>query len=131
LHNTTRPLRAAVLAVACHAAAPAIWPAFLVLVVPRFAAVLSDLSGGAYELPLATTWVLNMSSVVVARWYIYALVLTPFLATDAAIWIRLITSGRQAIAAVWSRSVLVVEIVITLILVVATYGPLTRIAQFD
>jgi type II secretory pathway component PulF len=122
-----RAMRTATCAVLCHTAAPLVWFVFFVFVVPRFAALLSDISDGSMRLPLLTQWVLNLSAFIGASWYIYFFVLTPLIAMDVAICSRLIVSRGRPSAGAWSMFVLACEAVFTLFLVIGICLPVTYI----
>ncbi len=119
-------VRSTILAVATHAVAPALWLVILLFVVPRFAAVFSDISDGQAVLPVLTKIVLSCSAFFTRHWYIYPILLSPVLVMDAAVYYLLARHLHKALAHTWYLLILLAQVAITLLFIVALFLPLYR-----
>ncbi len=123
--------RSTILAVATHAVAPALWLVILLFAVPRFAAILSDMTDGEAALPTLTQIVLNCSAFFTRHWYIYPILLSPVFVMDAAVYYLLARHLHKALAYTWYLLILLAQVAATLMffpaLILPVFGPMTTI----
>ena len=119
--------RSTILAVATHAVAPALWLVIMIFVVPRFAALLSDMTDGEARLPLLTQLVLNCSQFFTRHWYIYPILLSPVFVMDAAVYYLLARRLHKALAYTWYLLILLAQLAVTILFIGALILPVYQI----
>lgn len=135
-HTSAQPanakfVRSTILAVTTHAVAPALWLVILLFVVPRFAAIFSEISDGKAVLPVLTKIVLSCSAFFTRHWYIYPILLSPVFVMDAAVYYLLARHLHKALAYTWYLLILLAQVAATLMffpaLILPVFGPMTTI----
>ena len=109
--------RSTILVVATHAVAPALWLVIMIFVVPRFAALLSDMTDGEARLPLLTHLILNCSQFFTSHWYIYPILISPALAMDATVYYLLARHMHKPLAHTWYLLILLAQLAITILFI--------------
>ncbi len=124
-------VRSTILAVATHAVAPALWLVILLFVVPRFAAIFSEISDGKAVLPVLTKIVLSCSAFFTRHWYIYPILLSPVFVMDAAVYYLLARRLHKALAYTWYLLILLAQLTVTILfigaLILSVYGQMMTV----
>ncbi len=110
-------VRSTILVVATHAVAPVLWLVIMLFVVPRFAALLNDMTDGETRLPLLTQLILNCSVFFARHWYMYPILLSPALVIDATVYYLLARHMHKALARTWSLLILLAQLAITILVI--------------
>lgn len=112
-------------AIVLHCLGPLVCFLFVMFIVPRFAAILSDMTDGQAKLPLLTQIVLNISSHMQSYWYAYLILLLVLLTLDVVVYRRL-NSASQAGAQAWSVLTVIAGGATVMLLVVAIFLPIAN-----
>ncbi len=134
MHNTStqqasaKVARSTIRVAITHAVSPVLWLIFMIFMVPRFAAILSDMTDGQTALPLLTKIVLNCSQFFTSHWYIYLALLSLVLVIDATVYYILARHIHKALAYTWYLLISLAQLAITLLLIAAIILPVYKMA---
>ena len=125
--SNAKVVRSTILVVATHAVAPVLWLIIMLFAVPRFTAILNDMSDVEPTLPVLTRIILNCSVFLTGHWYIYPILLSPALVLDATVYYLLARHLRKALANIWSLLILLLQLAISVLIIVALILPIYQI----
>ncbi|MCD6393940.1 MAG: hypothetical protein J7M40_10585 [Planctomycetes bacterium] len=125
-------VRSTILDVATHAVVAVLWLVIMIIVVPRFATTLTDMTDGEAALPALTQIVLNCSVFFTRHWYVYPILLSPVFVMDATVYYLLARHTHKALAHTWYLLILLAQVAITILflggLILSVYQATTSLA---